>query len=84
MLFPQYRKYSNNKSFFEVLADDHFREIKITGNSFEILDIKATIWPDRSYILDLLKNEGGYYEVISRESFYQHLEFCENNMQLLP
>lgn len=84
MLFPQYRKYPNNKSFFEVLADDHFREIKITGNSFEILDIKAIIWPDRSYIIDLLNNDAGYYEVISKEAFYAQLEFCQSNMQLLP
>lgn len=84
MLFPQYRKYVNNKSFFEVLAEDHFRELKITGNHFEIIEIKATIWPDRSYILDLLKNDAGYYEIILRDDFYAQLEFCQSNMQLLP
>jgi len=83
MLFPQYRKYSNNQSFFEVLADDHFRELKITGKHFEVIEIKATIWPDRSYIIDLLNNDAGYYEIISRETFYRQLEFCQSNMQLL-
>jgi hypothetical protein len=83
MQFPQYRKYSNNKSFFEVLAEDTFRELKILGQRYELIEIKATIWPDRSYILDLLSNEGGHYEIINREEFYKVLSHCQSTMQPL-
>jgi len=83
MEFPQYRKYSNNKSFFEVLGEDSFRELKIIGLRYELIEIKATIWPERSYILDLLSNEGGYYETIEPDEFYKALDHCQSSMQPL-
>jgi hypothetical protein len=81
MEFPLYRKYANNKSFFEILSNDTFRELKITGQRFELIVIHAAILPERNYIQDLIHNEQGYYEETDAFSFNQQLEYCQTFMQ---
>lgn len=81
MEFPLYRKYANNKSFFEILSNDTFRELKITGQRFELIVINATILPERNYIQDLIQNDQGYYEETDVFSFNQQLEYCQKFMQ---
>ena len=51
--YPQYRKYSNNKSFFKILSSDKFEEIQVLGNKKTLHKFEAKILPDRNFITDL-------------------------------
>lgn len=51
--YPQYRKYSNNQSYFKIISAHEFEEIKVTGKKNEFHHFIASILPDRNYIYDL-------------------------------
>ncbi len=59
--YPQYRKYSNGKSFFKIISNDEFEEIQVLGSSKTIHYFKAKILPDRNYIADLITNENNHW-----------------------
>lgn len=79
MDFPVYLKYANNRSYFKVLSPEEFTEIKLIGNYYDLVSIKASILPERVYIEDMLKNEGGFWSVSSKEEFESILRECESN-----
>ena len=54
--YPQYRKYSNGKSFFKIISKDKFEEIQVLGNNITLHLFDAKILPDRNYIYDLTHN----------------------------
>ena len=53
--FPQYRKYSNNKSFFKITSEREFIEHKIIGRYYEHIHIVAKQYPEMVFIQDLLQ-----------------------------
>ncbi len=56
MKFPIYRKYSNNKSFFKILNEIEFEELKFIGQTIELYKVKALQYPEKLFINDLIKN----------------------------
>tara|TARA_Y100000782_G_C10182620_1_gene264750 strand:- start:3887 stop:4141 length:255 start_codon:yes stop_codon:yes gene_type:complete len=52
--FPVYRKYDNNKSFFEILSMTEFIEHKTLGSHYERIHIIAKQLPERNLISDLV------------------------------
>jgi hypothetical protein len=69
MLFPIYRKYGNNKSFFKILDNDHFIELKLTGLLVEKHLFEAKILPDRNFIQDMISMHNGHWEEATAEEF---------------
>ena len=53
IIYPQYRKYSNNKSFFKILSPEKFEEIQVLRNKKMLNKFEAKILPDRNFISDL-------------------------------
>jgi len=51
--YPQYRKYSNNKSFFKIISPEKFEEIQVLGKKKTLHRFEAKILPDRNFIYDL-------------------------------
>lgn len=51
-------------SFFKILSDSEFEEIKITGNKKEIHYFKANILPDRNFVYDMIHNYSEYWDEI--------------------
>ncbi|MCA0429818.1 MAG: hypothetical protein LCH32_04890 [Bacteroidetes bacterium] len=68
MKFPLYRKYSNNKSYFKVLNEIEFEELKFIGQKIELYKVKATQYPEKLFIKELIENaekiSGEDYEII--------------------
>lgn len=54
LMFPQYRKLSNNKSFYKIVSKDAFEEIQIVGSSAITTNTKATKYPEILRIKDML------------------------------
>ena len=55
--FPQYRKLSNDKVFYQILNDREFHEIQIIGSKAQLHKIEAKQYPEMLRIKDLLEYE---------------------------
>lgn len=71
-LFPQYRKYSNNRNFFKISSAEDFEEISFIGNKHIVRQHRATILPDRNLIQDLL-HDPAFAETITEEEYMNQL-----------
>lgn len=67
--YPQYRKYSNNKSYFKVLSPTEFEEIKVTGNNKSIHLFEAKILPDRNLIYDMTFDYDNFWVKIEKAEY---------------
>lgn len=66
--YPQYRKYSNNKSYFKIISSNEFEEIQLLGTKKSIHLFKATILPDRNFIYDMTFDyENSWLKIESEE-----------------
>ena len=79
MKFPVYRKYPNGLSFFKVMDDRHFMEVKLTGKFAAVHHFEAKILPDMNFIQDMLSLAGGHWEESSAEEFQQALAFAKQS-----
>jgi len=74
--YPQYRKYSNGKSYFKIISKNEFEEIQILGNKKTLHLFKAKILPDRNYIYDLTFDYQNYWVVCDKEEYEKLKEEC--------
>lgn len=79
--FPQYRKLSNEKSYYRIDSSDSLMEIQRTGERFTIHELMAKILPERILIGDLLEAESANYVKIAEEEFNDFLEYCQKNLR---
>ena len=55
MVFPVYRKYPNNKTFFKINSWEEFEELKIIGSKYSIHQYLSKIFTDRILIQDMIE-----------------------------
>lgn len=58
--FPQYRKLSNNRCFYEILDHRNFREIQLIGSRAVLHSVKAEQYPEILRIMDMLAAKEPY------------------------
>ncbi len=80
--FPQYRKLTNNKSWYKIEDPSLMTEIQIMGKFYFIHKLEAKILPERNLIMDLINNEGGPWEEVSEETYNSFLIDCQNKLTL--
>lgn len=73
MDFPQYRKYKNGKSYFEILSPTEFIEYQLQFNRISKHHFEAKILPDRNYIQDMLNDYQEHWEVVDRDELEDFL-----------
>jgi hypothetical protein len=78
-MFPQYRRLSNGKSYYEILSDSEMREISLSGRRWTAYTVIAKILPERLLLSDLLEQRYAHYELITEKEFYDFLEHCKTN-----
>ena len=54
--FPVYRKYKNDKSYFKIINPLLFEEIQLIGTKKIIKETEAKLYPEKSFIYDLVFN----------------------------
>ena len=69
MEYPQFRKYRNANSWFKILSDKEFQEIKKVGERYERYHIIAEQFPEMNHIRDMLKCEEDRWENIDEAEF---------------
>lgn len=73
MDYPQYRKYKNGNSYFEILSPNEFIEYQFQLNELKKSHFEATILPDRNYIQDMLFDYQEHWELIEKEDLEDFL-----------
>ncbi|MEQ8908656.1 MAG: hypothetical protein RIC95_05660 [Vicingaceae bacterium] len=74
MEFPQFRRYKNQRSYFEIRSNEHFIEYKVEGKKLAKYEIHAKILPERNLIQDMLYQAEPYWENIDRETLESFLD----------
>ncbi|MFZ6050882.1 hypothetical protein [Halocola ammonii] len=79
--FPQFRKLSNDKSWFRVDSATSMTEIQIIGSSYVVHELEAKILPERNLISDVLEMEGDRWKKVNSSEFEKFLSDCEANLK---
>ena len=74
MDYPQFRKYKNGKSYFEIMGENEFLEYKLGPNGIEKHHIEARILPDRNFVKDMLYDYEEHWEEVEKEELEAFLE----------
>lgn len=69
-VYPVYRKYEGNRSFFKVNSSNSFTEIQVMGQKLFLHEIKAKILPDFQLIEDMINLHNNHW-IISTESEFE-------------
>jgi hypothetical protein len=78
--FPLFRKRLGDKTYYKILSESEFEELKIVGKKYAILHIKATKYPEKLYISDLIK-AGNSIECLDDLEYSEILMYCQSNLQ---
>jgi hypothetical protein len=71
IVFPQYRKLSNEKSYYKIVDDRHFEEKQRIGKQVFLLNISAEQYPEIIRIQDMLACTDGF--VPSTDAEYESI-----------
>lgn len=58
--FPQYRMISNGKAYYEIINNEEFIEVQVIGKKKWIHTVKATQYPEKLRIMDMLRCEAPF------------------------
>lgn len=72
MDFPQYRKLSNDRSFYRIISKDYFDELQLMGERCFIHSIKAVQYPEKLRIMEMLDCFEGF--VMSSQKEWEEIE----------
>ena len=76
MDFPQYRKLSNDRSFYRINSNDSFDELQIMGQRVFLHRIQAEKYPEKLRIMEMLECVVGY-----QKSTFEEWEMLEKRLQ---
>lgn len=69
--FPVYRRYKNGRSYFKIINPNCFEEIQVIGTKRIIKVIEAKLFPEKSFIADLILNYQTMADEISEQEYLQ-------------
>lgn len=78
-MFPKYRKYAHEKTYYRVDNEKQMLELSLLGKHFREQIIEATILPDRNFISDVIQNLDNFLLEISAEEFEAFHQHCMTN-----
>ncbi|MGZ4036092.1 MAG: hypothetical protein ACXVPU_02280 [Bacteroidia bacterium] len=68
-IYPQYRKYLNDKGYFKIISSTQWEEIQIVGNKYILHQFTVNIMPDRNFIYDLTFDYKNNWTAIEEEEY---------------
>lgn len=78
--FPQYRKTTNERSFYKISNEKKLEEWQKLGSKYMVHTLNAQIYPEVLFIKDLIDNLTGNYEIISALEFDSFKSYCTENL----
>jgi hypothetical protein len=67
--FPQFRKYSNNGSYFKILSQNLMHEKKALGKQYLFFEIDAQTYYEKYQIKDLLECSFENVQIIDEQEY---------------
>lgn len=80
-IFPIYRKYRHDRSFFKIVSRDSFVQLDIIGDAYLLHTFHAKIHPDRMLILDMIANEDNTWLEIDEAEFEDRLRYARKKLR---
>ena len=72
-MYPEYRKLSNNKSFYKIHSENSFEELQLLGSSVMRMTINATKYPEIIRIKNMIDCKPPF-EMSTAEEFLQQID----------
>ncbi len=69
IVFPVYRRYKNGRSYFKIINERSFEEVRPLGASRIVTVTEAKQFPEINFIRDLVFHYSDMAEVISAEEY---------------
>jgi hypothetical protein len=67
--YPQFRKNTSGKSYYQITSDQHMIEWQQLGSRMLRHEVTASILPEKLLIQDLIACNNGHYVIISEAEF---------------
>lgn len=81
MVFPQYRKRFDNKSFYKITSLTTFEEIQLIGKRFFIHVVHAKKYFEQLQVQDMLNAEIEMYQSSNEEEFENQYQKAKEYLQ---
>ncbi len=78
--FPLFLQLTAMNTWYKLINDHSFTEVKTLGSYFSITEYSDDILPMRNHIIDLIEGQG--VEIVSEETFNAYLEKLEKEKTL--
>jgi hypothetical protein len=78
--YPQFRKLSNEKSYYKIDSATELTEIQRVGEKFLVHQLQAKILPEKLLISDLIACDSSNYSIITAEEYLDFEEFCNREL----
>ncbi|MGB1728362.1 MAG: hypothetical protein ACPHF2_00085 [Crocinitomicaceae bacterium] len=72
-MYPEYRKLSNNKSFYKIHSENSFEELQLIGTSVMRMTVNATKYPEIIRIKDMIDCKPPF-EMSKEEEFLKQID----------
>ena len=72
-MYPEYRKLSNNKSFYKIHSENSFEEFQLIGTSVMRMTVNATKYPEIIRIKDMIDCKPPF-EMSTAEEFLKQID----------
>jgi hypothetical protein len=79
-IYPLFRKRSDDKTYYKVISELEFEELKIFGKKYTILQIIVIKYPEKLYISELI-NAHGSIECLNEQQYSEIIQYCQSNFQ---
>ena len=74
VIYPQYRKYKNNKAYFKIISEKEWEEIQVLGTKYIVHSFTVNIFPDRNFIYDMTFDYENNWLKIDAEEYEEVLK----------
>ncbi len=69
--FPIFRKYASGTSFFKVISFEEMEEVQVIGSRKWVHLLKATTYPDRVKIMEVIAGDENLFASLSEAEYHQ-------------
>lgn len=74
--YPLYRKYAHGRTYFKVISEEEFEELRFENGRWVPELYKAAIYPDRTYLHELIHHPEKHWIVIGEMEYLEKRKLC--------
>jgi hypothetical protein len=79
-IYPLFRKQADDKTYYKIISESEFEELKIVGKKYAVFHIKAIKFPEKLYISELIK-AGNSIQSLNEQQYLEILKYCQSRFQ---